>query len=290
MMTSVTAPADRRFRRAHLKPARRRSGWSFLRARTVLTIAAVGLACFSAQRSMSTITALDVFRIDRITVRGNKRLSTGEVQALLQRLGGHSILSIDLDEWRAALLNSPWVEDASLRRTLPSTVEVTVAERTPLGIGRINGTLYLVDDRGVVIDEYGPVYADLDLPILDGLSAIRGDETTNMYRAALARRLLDAVRDRGLSARISQIDISDARNAVVLLDGDPTLLRLGSERFVERLQSYLELAAALHEQVPVIDYVDLRFDERVYVRPAQPGGSRGARARPVKRGKEIQTG
>ena len=291
MMTSVTAPADRRLRRAHLTPARRRSGWSSQRARAaIMGIAAAVLTLFWAQRLITVITSLEMFRVDRITVRGNKRLSTGEVQALLQRLGRHSILSIDLDQWRAALLNSPWVEDASLRRTLPSTVEVSIQERTPLGVGRMNGTLYLVDDRGVVIDEYGPVYADLDLPIIDGLSALRGDETANGYRAALARRLLDSVRDRGLAARISQIDVTDARNAVVLLDGDPTLLRLGSERFVERLQSYLELAVALHEQVPVIDYVDLRFDERVYVRPAQAGGARGARARPLKRGKEIQTG
>ena len=290
MMTSVAAPADRRFRRAHLKPARRRSGWRSLRMRAVLTIAVAGLTLYWAQRSIAAITSLDMFRVDRIAVRGNTRLSTGEIQALLRQLGGHSILSIDLDEWRATLLKSPWVKDASLRRTLPSTVEVSIQERTPLGIGRLNGTLYLVDDRGVVIDEYGPVYADLDLPIIDGLSAVRGDETTNMYRAALARRLLDSVRDRGMAARISQIDVTDARNAVVLLEGDPTQLRLGSERFVERLQSYLELAAALHEQVPAIDYVDLRFDERVYVRPAQPRAPRGGRPRQAKRAREIQTG
>jgi cell division septal protein FtsQ len=54
----------------------------------------------------------------------------------------------------------------------------------------------------------------------------------------------------------------------VLLEGDPTLIRLGHERFVERLQSYHELAPALREQVPTIDYVDLRFDKRLYVRPA----------------------
>jgi cell division septal protein FtsQ len=63
--------------------------------------------------------------------------------------------------------------------------------------------------------------------------------------------------------------VADARNAVVLLDDDPTQLRLGNERFVERLQSYFELAPALREQVPAMDYVDLRFDERVYVRPSK---------------------
>ena len=36
---------------------------------------------------------------------------------------------------------------------------------------------------------------------------------------------------------------------------------------MERLQSYLDLLPALRERIPDIDYVDLRFDERVYVRP-----------------------
>jgi cell division septal protein FtsQ len=154
----------------------------------------------------------------------------------------------------------------------------------------MNSALYLVDDRGTVIDEYGPTYADLDLPIIDGLSAAPGEESANFYRATLARRLLDSLRVGSMADQISQIDVSDARNAVVLLEGDPTLLRLGNERFVERLQSYFELAPALREQVPVIDYVDLRFDERVYVRPAREGRSPGTKPAPAKRGKDTQTG
>ena len=93
-------------------------------------------------------------------------------------------------------------------------------------------------------------------------------------------------------AQISQIDVSDSRNAVVLLEGDSTLIRLGNERFVERLQSYHELAPALRERVPAIDYVDLRFDERVYVRPAREGQSPpgGAKTAPAKSGRPTQTG
>jgi hypothetical protein len=34
------------------------------------------------------------------------------------------------------------------------------------------------------------------------------------------------------------------------------------------VQSYVDLAPALRKSVPEIDYVDLRFDERLYVRPA----------------------
>ena len=291
----VTAPADRRFRRAHLKPARKRAGLTGRRLRAVVAVCVVGLALYAGQRVLAIAAGLEIFHIDAINVRGNHWLSKGEVLAMLQDLRGRSILAVDLNDWRRALLNSPWVADASLRRTLPSTVDVVILERAPLGIGRINGSLYLVDDRGEVIDDYGPNYAELDLPIIDGLSTSAtppGEESANVYRALLARRLLDALRVGNMADQISQIDVSDSRNAVVLLEGDATLIRLGNERFVERLQSYHELAPALRERVPAIDYVDLRFDERVYVRPAREGQSPlgGAKRAPAKSGRPTQTG
>ena len=60
----------------------------------------------------------------------------------------------------------------------------------------------------------------------------------------------------------------------MILKNDTALIRIGDDQFAERLQSYLDLVAALREKVPQIDYVDLRFGERVYVRPAAngPGG------------------
>ena len=95
-------------------------------------------------------------------------------------------------------------------------------------------------------------------------------------RAALVRGLLDALRGEEWAGRVSQIDVADPRDAIVLLDGDATRIRLGDGRFLERLRSYLELVPALRERVPAIDYVDLRFDQRVYVRPLS-----GARRRPM---------
>ena len=39
-------------------------------------------------------------QIAHITVRGNERLSTGEVLALVDGLRGQNILTVELDEWR----------------------------------------------------------------------------------------------------------------------------------------------------------------------------------------------
>jgi cell division protein FtsQ len=170
------------------------------------------------------------------------------------------------------LLASPWVADAAIRRVLPGTVNVVISERQPMGIGRINDDLYLIDDRGGIIDQFGPNYAEFDLPVIDGLAAAPRDNgpLIDEARAALAARVLTALQTKpSLGRRVSEIDVSDVHDAVLILKGDTALVRVGSDQFAERLQSYVDLAPTLRERVASIDYVDLRFDERVYVRPTQ---------------------
>jgi len=147
---------------------------------------------------------------------------------------------------------------------------VLVSERAPIAIGRINGELFLVDDRGTAIDQFGPQYADLDLPIVDGLGARGETDAADQLRADLASRLIAALRpEQPVARRLSQIDVSDAHNAAVILTGDPAVIYVGEDRFLQRLRSYLELSAALKSRVPAIDSVDLRFEDRIYVRPSK---------------------
>ena len=268
-MSAVAAQTDRRFRRAHVKPGRRRRTWRALTPLLAWAALAVALA-YGVYRTSALAAQAHVLQVDRIVVRGNERLSKGEVLAVLGGLRGQNLMWTDLDVWRKRLLASPWVRDAALRRSLPSTVDVVVSERQPMGIGRINGEMYLVDEHGVIIDQYGPQYADLDLPIVDGLAAApAGDGSlTDESRAELAARVIAAIRTKPAIARlVSQIDVTDLHNASLILTGDHAVIQLGEDRFLARLQSYLELAPALRERVADIDYVDLRFDDRIYVRP-----------------------
>jgi cell division protein FtsQ len=268
----VSAPTDKRFRRAHLSPARRRSRLVFSRKQAAFVAASAALSLLLGYRLLAFVMSADALTVTRITVSGNTRLSRGEVLSLLDGLAGRNMLLVSLDQWRQKVLTSPWVEDAALRRVLPGTVDVVIAERRPMGIGRMSGELYLLDQHGGIIDEFGPNHAEFDLPLIDGL-ATPTRSTTNAPivdegRAALAARVLASLQERPeLAARVSQIDVSDVRDAVVILKNDTALIRIGDEQFAERLQSYLDLLSALREKVPRIDYVDLRFGERVYVRP-----------------------
>ncbi len=267
---AVAAPADKRFRRAQVSPARKR-GWRDVSWKTAARLViAAGLLGYAAYRGAGLALSAEALTVTRLTVSGNTRLSRGEVLSLLDGLRGRNMVIVDLEDWRQKLMTSPWVADAAMRRVLPGTVDVFISEREPMGIGRIGQSLYLIDQRGELIDEFGPNYADLDLPVIDGLAASgrAGGLLIDEHRAALAARLLGELQGRPeLARQVSQVDVSNLRDAVLILKGDTALVRVGDREFVQRLQSYLDLVPALRERVPDIDYVDLRFDERVYVRP-----------------------
>ena len=269
-MSQIAAPADRRFRRSHVKPSRSRRNQRAFVTPLVTSLFLLVVVLVVLARGRTVMAQLGVLQVDRVVVHGNQRLSKGEVLAVLNGLHGESLFWTDLDAWRLRLMSSPWVRDAALRRSLPSTVDVMISERQPIGLSRLHDDLYLIDERGVVIDQYGPQYADLDLPIIDGLAISPGvGSAADGARADLAARVIAAVRSKPeLARRLSQIDVSDVHNASVILSGDPAVLYLGDDQFLQRLQSYIELAPALHERVAEMDYVDLRFDERIYVRPA----------------------
>jgi cell division protein FtsQ len=280
----ITVESDRRFRRAHVRPARKRRWWNAPWARVCRVGLLLAAVAYGGFRGAALAADAEMFHVSRITVKGNSRLSSGEVTALMAGIRGESILRVDLEAWRTRLRGAPWVRDAALRRLLPSSIEVVISERQPIGIGRIGSELFLVDEDGTIVDEFGAKYADLDMTIIDGLvrPAKDGGTSVDPERASLAARVLSALQAAPeIGRRVSQLDVSDARDAVVLLDGDTALLRLGDSDFVERLRSYLDLAPALREQVPLIDSVDLRFGERVYVRPSVP--ARNAQRAPARR-------
>lgn len=219
----VTAPADWRFLRAKVKPGRRRSTWH-TRLRLLRVVAVAGVLGFAGYEAVVAVAGSNMLRITRVVVRGNARLSAGEVVALVDDLKGQHIFAADLAAWRGRVCTSPWVRDATVHRSLPSTIELAVVERRPIAIGRLGTELFLIDEEAVVIDEYGPQYAGLDLPVIDGLGSGPADEgaALDRQRMVLATRLLDAVGSRpALARRISQVDVSDPRDAVVLLEQGP---------------------------------------------------------------------
>jgi cell division protein FtsQ len=243
----------------------------------------IGLAGLATTWAARQVLASSWTNVRTINVHGNSYLSRGEVDALLVGLLDQKIFDVNLEDYRRHVMDSPWVADVTVRRVLPSTIDLRIVERTPLAIARLGQQLYLVDRTGVIIDEFGPQYRGFDLPLVDGLVAPPSDRTplVDAGRVALLVSFLTALEARqDLRERVSQIDVHAPHDLVAMFDDDTAWLHLGESRFVERLVTYLELAPTLRDKFTAMDYVDLRFGDRVFVR------SKGKTATVAKTGQE----
>jgi cell division protein FtsQ len=256
--------ADKRFRRPDVRPGRGRRFSQRLVRWAGMGLVLGGLVGVGALLATRLVGA-EFLAVDRVTVQGHHRLSEAELDELKGSVRGQSLLLVDLEQFRADALESPWVASVTLRRLFPSTLEVHIVEREPVAIARLGRQLFLVDGSGVIIAQYGPQHAEFDLPIVDGMAST--GSTIDPARAQLVGRFMGALAARPeLRRSVSQVDVSRDRNVAVLLDGDSTLLYLGDDQFVERLRTYLEIRPTLAERMSDVDYVDLRYGQRVIVK------------------------
>jgi cell division protein FtsQ len=207
------------------------------------------------------VMASERLRVGKVAVTGQHFLSEGEVRELLGPAVGENILGLDIAALKARLRASPWVADATVSRTLPDTLRVTIREREPLALAEVD-RLYLMDGDGGLIDIYGPRTAAFDLPIVRGLAGLEGEARRD--RAERAGALLRDLGDAGIE--ISEVFVLPSGDVKAVLRGAGETVLLGAPPCRARFMTFLGLRKELAERAPRTEYFDLRFRGRIYAK------------------------
>ena len=92
-----------------------------------------------------------LFDIQKIEVRGNHRLSDGQVVSLSGARLGSNLLTVPMEKVQRSLLRSPWIATADVSRSLPSTLVLQVGERAAVAwVSDPGGYAALAPDGTVV--------------------------------------------------------------------------------------------------------------------------------------------
>jgi cell division protein FtsQ len=262
---------DRRYWRRrvnrHVRKARRVR--TLLRwAGIVAANLAIGVVLVASGASVARHFATsDELAVREIVVEGTSATTPESVRAVLHDYFGRNLVELVLDDVAAAATKDPWVKQASVKRILPGTLRVTVTERTPGALALLGGSVYVVDDRGVVMGPAGPELP-YDLPLLVGLDAHRGKdrEATLVRGIDLLLRLHEKFPTWTMG--ISEVDLSRAdRVAVTRIEGGPQIL-LDPDHIDRNLGAYLALQPTIARKVGDVNRVDLRWSQRISLLPA----------------------
>ncbi|MBS7379733.1 MAG: FtsQ-type POTRA domain-containing protein [Bradymonadales bacterium] len=199
-----------------------------------------------------------------ITVQGNLRQSDDAIlDALGFALDDANLAEMDVRAVESAIETLPWVQKANVKVKLPDTVRIQITEYEPLGIVN-DGSLSLIDTNGEFI-KYWRDDDELTAPIvtLDNPLAERTHEAIRAFEiAALAHKL-------GYDKKIHEIQYD--KGVGYTLYTETTEIRLGYDRFKERLSRLLQVESVLESRHVVAQYILLDADDdldRIVVKPA----------------------
>lgn len=224
---------------------------------TVLLFAATGLAgVISAGRVDEMLGRLSVaggLAVDSVRITGQMETSEVAVLEKLQLPPDASLPAIDVASARARIESLPWVQTASLRKIYPSTLKITIDERTPYVLWQHDQSLQVLDDTGRVIGDASDAHRKLVRVVGDGAQ----------NRASEALALADSAPS--IRARLrAAILVGDRRWNFVLDNGVVLMLPQDQpQAALDRIVNYDSSAQLLSKD---ITSVDLRLGDRMFVR------------------------
>jgi cell division protein FtsQ len=112
------------------------------------------------------VTARTGFAVDQIRIIGHHETSEIDILEKLDLTGWTSLIGFDVDDARDRVASLPWVENASIRKIYPETLEIRISEREPFAIWQAGSELSIIErDGDPIVPFSGGRHAGLPLVV-----------------------------------------------------------------------------------------------------------------------------
>ncbi len=203
----------------------------------LLTVAVVGLVALAGWAVFFS----SWLATEQVDVGGTEIVSSDEVRKVAAIDMGTPLVRVDLDAARDRIEELPAVDSATVHRSWPHTIEITVTERVPLATVPRHGEWFAMDDEGVL---FRPTpMRDAGLPIV--ALAPRADESARHEVASVVAALPDNLMAQTRRVRAQSMD------SITLTLADGRSVRWGSadesQRKVQVLAILLKQKASVYD-------------------------------------------
>ena len=203
------------------------------------------------------------FAVKHIEITGAVHTPRAEIESLTRRYTGLNLFKIDIAGVQHDLGSLAWVERIAIEKKIPDTLRIKVVERTPVALLHDGPGLRYIDANGVVLDPLSPSVGDADLPVVE--SAAGPD-------AVRAVQFLDAVRGRDaeLYSRISAVRPVEPYGFAVFDRQLGATVYVNDADAAATWRTLYSIVDAEGLGRDALEYADLRFADRIVVKPVHP--------------------
>lgn len=213
-----------------------------------------------------------VFNISNVEIYGNDK-NTVETYISLTKINIEStnIFAITNNNIRKNLKENPYVEEVSIKRKLPNTLQIYITERkVSYQIEYSNNYIYL-DNQGYILEISEE---KKDIPIIKGLSTIKEsiqigqrliDE--DLIKLNTVAKIVNYCKYNIIENKITSINVTDDTNYIVYFGEDKKTLYLGDASNLSERLSLLKTILKNEEDKEIEIFMNGNLNEdNVYIR------------------------
>ncbi|MGL4674630.1 MAG: cell division protein FtsQ/DivIB [Wohlfahrtiimonas sp.] len=190
----------------------------------------------------------NVFPIQKVMIHSEEKYLVGEnKQKLINELLGKNFVSYDLDTYRSALSDNPWIKTVKVTRRWPDEITLIIEEKKPIAIWN---DLYLIEADGTIFEP--------DLMPPEMMIGLQGnvDQKDKLLDGMIV--IQKAIHSVGLN--VEKI-ILDYRGAWTIVLENDVELYLGAKFFEERLRRFvMHYPSSIRSKIDNISAIDFRYD------------------------------
>lgn len=231
---------------------RRRNFGRFFRGLIFLVVSATILGFF---------VYMPIFTLKEIRLEGAKYLTQEDITKIGNIYMGEQLFRIETDELQSRLSKDLRIEEVSVRRHLPRTLEIKIKERLPIATIQCNYGYLDLDHNGTVLDSYKSLKS-MPIPMITGVTVrdlYIGDEVDDeLIKKILG--FLQMLNEETLN-RLSEIAVVE-ENYIVMYSATSrsVQIRIGKlERLEEKASLTEDFLSNLEKNPHEIEYVDFNY-------------------------------
>jgi cell division septal protein FtsQ len=218
--------------------------------------------------SVHTMLQATPFSVQKVELKGAKKLNYEEIVALSGVSTGDNLLTLRLKTIGQQVSSNPWVASVRVQRFFPGTVVLSITERDPVAVVNM-GLLYYLDSNG---EPFKPLGFDdnLDFPVLTGIAEddLNSDPLNTRKALKSACELLTALKQHGsfILADVSEIHYDKGHGFTLFTNSESLPIKIGTDDFECKLQRFSNIYQNLMTQLPELQYIDLDYNDRIVVK------------------------
>lgn len=216
-----------------------------------------------------------LFGVKNIVIINNNHLTEEEIISISGVNQGDNIYKRSAKEIKESLFENAYIEDATIKKKLPNTIEINIVERNINYMIQFSDTYVYLNNQGYMLEQ---TTEKANVPIIVGLSTDQNSvvigsrlNTDDLSKMNKIIKICELAKVNELSELISKIDISNEKNYVVEMESRGKVINFGdcsnySDLNTKMLYLTSILAVTDNSREEIFLNVDLNTN-KVYSRP-----------------------